>query len=102
MRLKEIVGLLPEKEEDKSEPEWNDAYSNGFNSAIDTIGERAIGLDREKLAKIIFRKKRDAEDWKTSYYSASIEEDREWAYDIADAILANLKDIVVVNERIVG
>ncbi len=73
------------------------------NSAIDTIGERAIGLSRDDLAKAIFLKRQNqmygesALSWEDAVKMSPIPGTAvSCAYELADAIIAKTKDIVVV------
>ena len=53
MKIKQIKDFLKEKRttKDKSDEDW--CYDQGYNQALKEIGELEIGLDVEKVDKII-------------------------------------------------
>ncbi len=91
--LKDIKGLLLSKrfhmEHDSNKLIRNCVScdkNDGFNSAIDYQGERKIGLNREKLKKIL-----DKFDF--SYLATHL-----GTYEISDAIIAAESEIIEVKE----
>lgn len=94
MKLKEIKGLLVEKCPKREPDEYETDYADGFDEAIDLMGEREITLNREKLAKILYK---DA----TGYMWDECEADdyrKQLAYDTADSILSSLPEILEVEK----
>lgn len=54
VKLNAIEGLVPEKYTPNTTGLWRERY-DGWNSAIDLQGYKKIGLNRERLAKLLFK-----------------------------------------------
>lgn len=97
VKIKDIEGALKKKKEIS---EWEDMGARGriygFNNAIDQIGEREIGLNREKLIVAI------GKSLFNNYFHLMEPEQAKNSKDtcktIADAIIAQEKEILEVRK----
>lgn len=56
VKLYDVKGLMVEKKENTYKQDWNDEARSekfGFNQALDLQGQVKIGLNRERLVRII-------------------------------------------------
>lgn len=118
MKLKEIEGLLVEKKQVRYCNEFNvlgvdgiirtvkrsikyDPKEEGFNQAIDLMGERGITLNREKLAAKLFMSmisnSRNASEQEMMEFFNK-ESHRDYWLGVADTILPSLPEILEVWE----
>lgn len=104
MKASEIAGFMPEKKEEKL---CTCGISSGcgcevydYNHAIYEMSSKELDLDRDELTKLICDSRYGEGAfirWKqiNTYYANSLIES---LYKDADAILANLKDLLIVKK----
>ncbi len=108
MKLKQIKNLMPENKNTKigrnlkqkdemnffdADVEWpiEALWPSGYNSAIDQISEREIGMNREELIKLLMSQK-------CSYLITDIaKSEGTYLFDY-DRCVQNLADIIINNE----
>lgn len=83
VKLKEIFNLILKPLEDKSYTCRQYCVDIGYNKALSEQGEKSISLDRKKLLEII---------------KSVGGFDGDVVHEILESIIANLKDIIIVNE----
>lgn len=86
IKLKDIKGLLGD---DRKIPIGNREYHQGILDCIKIQGERSIGLNREKLAKLIHNLA-----WPSSIWEKQCELVKERYYKRADAIISSEAELL--------
>lgn len=70
-------------------------FNRGFNEAIDQLGSRSIRINREKLAKILFKISYPVDDFIWENYSNL----HKLYLDDADAIISQEKQLIEYQEE---
>lgn len=98
VKLSEIDRLMVEKQDTYECMNFSciSDFALGFNQAIDQLGSRSIGINRERLVKLII--KRLPYMYVLSKEDKNFEEDTIGAELIADAIIAKENELIEYKE----
>lgn len=96
--LRDIRGAVVEIKHLDPEECMDYCQCSAHRRAYEKQASVPLRFNRERLAKAIYCQKRYVEEWESTYLSAMINDAKDDAYAIADAIIAAEKNIIEVDQ----